>query len=316
MRCCPSRVPRLATTVLGLTALVACSPLAAPTETDLRSTTPTIVPVSPPSFGSIAEGAIDLTTLAGLIVFDDSQDVWSINADGTGLRRLTREPWREFDPTLSPDRRRIVYRSEPDEYPELWTMNADGSAQHQLTQEGGFPTWSPDGSMIAYAPPGGPSGRSWIAIMNADGSGKLRLPHTDRGEYPSWSPDADRIAFTNAISGERLMYIVDIDGSRVVDLSSVGEGTQVAWSPAGRSILFASQRDRSDNFRDIYVMSPDGSGVRRLTFTGGETPAWSPDGRYIVFSAPGGFGVMHADGSGITSLPVEGLSWASFPDWR
>ena len=76
---------------------------------------------------------IDLTSLTGRIVFDNFQDVSSINADGTGLRRLTRSPWPEFQPTLSPDRRFIAYRSEPHEYPQLWVMNADGSGQHRLT---------------------------------------------------------------------------------------------------------------------------------------------------------------------------------------
>jgi TolB protein len=157
---------------------------------------------------------------------------------------------------------------------------------------------------------------SWIAIMNADRSGQRRLPHTDGGEYPSWSPDGRRIAFNSNLSGGALMYIVDVDGSRVVDLSRVGEGGQVAWSPDGHSILFASHRDHPDNYRDIYVMRPDGSGVKRLTRAGADTPAWSPGGRYIVFSAPGGLGVMRADGSGVTSLPVEGVGEASFPDWR
>ena len=266
--------------------------------------------------GAPTGSPIDLSALSGRIVFDNLQDVWSVNADGTGLRRLTQSPWSEFQPTLSPDGRYIAYRSEPHESPELWVMNADGSGQHQLTPDGGFPTWSPDGSMLAYAPGGGSSGMSSIAIVNADGSGMRRLPHTDYGEYPSWSPDGKRIAFNSNLSGAARMYIVDVDGSRVVDLSRVGEGGQVAWSPDGRSILFASHRDHSDNYRDIYVMRPDGSGVRRLTRASGETPAWSPDSRYIVFSALGRLGVMRADGSGVTSLPVQGGAEASSPDWR
>ena len=260
--------------------------------------------------------SIDLASLSGRIVFDDLKDIWSIHTDGTELRRLTRSPWREFDPTMSPDGDLIAYRAEPNGYPELWLMNADGSGQHRLTRDGGFPTWSPDGSKIAYAPGGGMSGESWIAVINADGSGGRRLPHTEYGEYPSWSPDGERIAFNSNLSGEGLMSIVDVDGSRVVDLSEVGQGHEVSWSPDGRWILFASNRDHTDNFNDIYAMRPDGSDVRRLTHARAETPAWSPDGRYIVFAAPGGLGVMRADGSGITSLPLEGVGEPTFPDWR
>jgi Tol biopolymer transport system component len=316
MRRSHALVPRLATTALSLAAVVACSGPAAPTRTTLPLNTAATTPVSTSGPSTGADAAIDVTALTGRIVFDDSQDVWSINADGTGLVRLTESPWREFQPALSPDGRLVAYRSEPSDYPELWVMNADGSGQHQLTSEGGFPAWSPDGSKIAYAPPGGPSGRSSIAIMYPDGSGQRRLPDTDFGENPSWSPDGKRIVYTSAHTGERLMYVVDVEGSQVVGLSSAGEGSMVAWSPDGGSILFASHRDHPDNYRDIYAMRPDGSGVRRLTFDSAEAPAWSRDGRYIVFSAPGGLGVMRADGSGVTSLPVHGVAWASFPDWQ
>jgi Tol biopolymer transport system component len=268
-----------------------------------------------PTAGSASGLSVDVRSLPGRIVFSNYDDVWIVDADGMDLRRLTRSPWHEFDPSLSPDGRLIAYRSEPNDYPELWLMNADGSGQRRLTEDGGFPTWSSDGSMIAYAPGGGPLGKSSIAIMNPDGSGQRRLPGTDYGEYPSWSPDGKRIAFSSNLSGHALMAIVDVDGSRVVDLSSVGEGGKVAWSPDGRSILFQSHRDHSDNYTDLYAMRPDGTGVKRLTRANAETAAWSPDGRYIAFSA-GGLFVMRADGSGGTPLPIEGVGEATFPDWR
>src|SRR5439155_24401138 len=97
-------------------------------------------------------------------------------------------------------------------------------------------------------------------------------------------------------------------------LAGVDMGCQFVWPHDGRSILFTSERDHPDNYTDIYVMRPDGSGVQRLTDAHAYTPAWSPDGSRIVFSAPGLF-VMRADGSGITSLPVGGVGETSLPDW-
>jgi Tol biopolymer transport system component len=269
---------------------------------------------------SPSTAASDAPGPSGRIAFDNFDDVWTIDADDTDLTRLTHSPGPDFDPSWSPDGTQIAFRSERSGGPEIWVMNADGTGQHRLTR-GLSPAWSPDGSKIAYASPGEincPPGRgprcTGISIMNADGSGQLRLPHTDGGEYPSWSPDGKRIIFNSNLVGHHLMSIVDVDGSRVVDLSSVGEGWQVDWSPDGRSILFTSHRDHPDNYTDVYVMHPDGSAVRRLTHNRAYTPAWSPDGDHIVFSAPGLF-IMDPDGSEVRALHTPGVGETSLPDW-
>jgi TolB protein len=304
---------RALTTAAALPLLLACSGASVSDRAQQSS------PAGASPSASIGTRAPD-TSLSGRIVFDNHEDVWSINAGGTNLTRLTRSPWPEFDATWSPDGTQIAFRSERGGDPEIWLMNADGSEPRRLAP-GLSPAWSPDGSEIAYSSPGDilcPPGRglgcTGISIMNADGSRRHRVPNTDGGEYPSWSPDRERIAFNSNLSGDHVMYIVDVDGSGLADLSSVGEGWQVDWSPDGRSILFTSHRDHPDNYTDIYVMRPDGSGVERLTNNSAYTPAWSPDGRDIVFSAPGLF-VMRADGSGITSLPAEGMGETSLPDW-
>jgi Tol biopolymer transport system component len=304
---------RALTAAAALLLLLACS--GSPPSDRAQQSSPTS---ASPSIPIDTRSAV--TSLSGRIVFDNHDDVWSINADGTDLTRLTRSAWPEFDATWSPDGTQMAFRSEPDGDPEIWLMNADGSGKHRLTR-GLSPAWSPVGSEIAYSSPGDilcPPGRglrcTGLSIMNADGSGQHRVPNTDGGEYPSWSPDGERIAFNSNLSGDHVMYIVDVDGSNIVDLSGAGEGWQVDWSPDGRSILFTSERDHPDNYTDIYAMRPDGSGVERLTNNRAYTPAWSPDGRDIVFSAPGLF-VMRTDGSGITSLPLEGIGETSLPDW-
>jgi TolB protein len=247
------------------------------------------------------------SSLSGRIVFDNFDDVWTIDADGSGLTRLTHSPWHEFDPSWSPDGAQIAFRSERSGEPEIWVMNADGRDRRRVA-EGLSPAWSPDGSLIAF------SGRAGLSLVRPDGRGLRVLPHTEGGEYPSWSPDGKRIAFNSNLTGDHVMYIAQADGSKVVDLSRVGEGWQVAWSPDGRSILFTSHRDHPDNYTDVYAMRPDGSAIRRLTHNRAYTPAWSPDGNHIVVSAPGLF-IMDADGSHLKALSTPGLGETSLPDW-
>jgi TolB protein len=242
-------------------------------------------------------------------------DVYVVNADGTGLRRLTTNPGDDFDPSWSPDRRRIAFRSERSGEPEIWVMTADGTEQRRLTA-GFSPAWSPDGTLIAFSGPAvNPDGSHGIlSVIRPDGTRLRALPHTEGGEYPSWSPDGTRIAFNSNVTGEHVMFVIQADGSKVVDLSGVGEGWQVDWAPDGRSILFASGRDQADpGYADIYVMRPDGSGVRRLTDQRAYTPAWSPDGEHVVYSAPGLF-IMNPDGSGVTPLSTN-VGETSLPDW-
>jgi Tol biopolymer transport system component len=287
--------------------LVACSGGSAPSGSPSAPSTATL---SAPAGKDLA-----LAPLSGRIVFDNHEDVWTINADGTDLTRLTHSPAFEFDPSWSPDGTQIAYRSDRGDESEIWVMNADGTGQRRLTA-GLSPAWSPDGSSIAYASPGHDPNPplSGISIMKADGSGQHRLPNTDGGEYPSWSPDGKRIAFNSNLTGDHVMYIVDVDGSDLVDLASVGEGWQVDWSPDGRSILFTSHRDHPDAFTDVYVMRPDGSHLRRLTHNRAYTPTWSPDGGHIVFSAPGLF-IGDPDGSDVQAVPTPGTGETSLPDW-
>jgi dipeptidyl aminopeptidase/acylaminoacyl peptidase len=147
----------------GLVLVVAAALLAGCTWGDGGSTaTSTLSPSGPPSAAA---------RRAGRIVFSTAEDIYVVNGDGTGLRQLTTGPAAEFDPSWSPDGRRIAYRVDSGPAAaDIFVMNADGSGQRRIAS-GLSPAWSPDGAMIAYAddqgsfagalaaPPGWPGGR-------------------------------------------------------------------------------------------------------------------------------------------------------------
>jgi Tol biopolymer transport system component len=136
-------------------------------------------------------------------------------------------------------------------------MDADGSKQQRLTRTRArdfTPSWSPDGTRIAFERRQGRwdrvnprcklcGGRATIFevhVMNADGSrqrlltreqSKLGVARSDA--QPKWSPDGRRIAFVSKRDGNDEVYVVNADGSglRNSTRNSRGDEGSFAWSP-------------------------------------------------------------------------------------
>lgn len=215
--------------------------------------------------------------------YPGSRAIYVINADGSGLTRLTNSPASAYWPAWSPDGEKIAFAQYTPEGPSaVYTMNVDGSGVTRLTnqpQDESKPTWSPDGARIAFVR--GDS-ISDIFVMNADGSNQQRL--TD-GQFPvatpAWSPDGSRIAYARApASGSNPafhIHVMNADGSNVRQLTN-GPAMDwcPTWSPDGQQIVFASEgRDAAG--QQLFLINADGSGLTRLTDDpfGATQPSWS-----------------------------------------
>lgn len=114
-----------------------------------------------------------------------------------------------------------------------------------------------------------------------------------RDSYPHLSPDGRTLLFHSNRSGKQAIWAADADGGHprlLFDGGTLGiePGTPV-WSPDGGTIAFGMRPAGAtgDDESDVYVMRPDGSGIRRLTDAPGDDshPHWSADGRRIFFNS-------------------------------
>jgi TolB protein len=171
----------------------------------------------------------------------------------------------DYTPRWSPGGQ-IVFAREIDGASRIFVMNADGSGAHPLVEGQGAdydPVWSPDGTKIAYV--GGPDDEYYVEVVNADGTGHVRLTSSQADGTPAWSPDGTRIVFTSwrGEDEDDDVWIMNADGSGQHKLlgTDAGEYSPV-FAPVGDKLLFTSNRTGES---ELYSASATGSGAKRLT---------------------------------------------------
>jgi Tol biopolymer transport system component len=233
--------------------------------------------------GSTPSWSADGTKLIYTVNTNGNPDIWVVNADGTGQRRLTTDPGRDFHPFFSPDGRQIAFLSDREQSDEemVFVMNADGSNQHRVSND-----------------------------VTADLS-----------RSTPWSPDGRKLLFNgepSKSSPRKQVYIVNVDGTSQRKLTAfpVGDGSgDPCWSPDGRMIAFAGVEATESN---IFSMKADGTNQQRLTSTGVHGiyyPTWSPDGRFIAYTQNGIVKVMNADGTNLRPVSHISATDDSEPMW-
>lgn len=185
----------------------------------------------------------------------------------------------------------VVYTS----FDHLYVMNVDGSGRRQLTFGPNLdfrPTWSPDGTLIAYWSYGA-DGYD-LNVVRPDGQGELTI--ADRlapsvMDSISWAPDSRHLTFAGVAldapdSGSHI-YVAQADRPGTSEIGGPGlEGFEPILSPDGKQIAFKN-RDPADA---LWLMDADGSNAHRLTTTPGsgyafENTQWSRDGKRLLFLA-------------------------------
>ncbi len=186
---------------------------------------------------------------------------------------------------------KIVLMADPDNKGtfEIYTVIIDGSELKALTDNQTNeidPTWSPDGTQIAYASDS--EGNYEIFVMRADGTEVRRLTHEGATDFaPTWSPDSTQIAFTSNRDGDFEIYTMNaIDGGNITKLTNNGSNDlNPDWSPDGKWISFATNRSGSDF--EVYKLDVQTKEEHRLTDDGSDdmSPSWSPDSKLLAFSS-------------------------------
>lgn len=249
------------------------------------------------------------------------KEIYVMDYDGEGVKRLTDDKSIDLLPRFSADGRRMAYTGYKDGNPDLFLIDLETGRASTLSDEQGLNVaggFSPDGTKLLMTLSRGKSPNLYLKDLTSGSVARL-TSHFGADSTPTFSPDARQAAFVSDRSGNPQIYVLDLAAKTARRLSNMNWCDAPAWSPTGEWIAFAGRANRKDKM-DIFLVDVTGAQVRQLTHGEGsnEDPTWSPDGRLLAFSSTrdgrSQIYVMDADGSAPRRVAdVPGAS--STPHW-
>jgi TolB protein len=246
-------------------------------------------------------------------------DIFSVKADGTGLRNLTRTGGFVEQMAFSPDRRELAFVALVRGRETIYAMGSTGRARRQLARRllgESELAWAPGRKLLAFT--GARLGRVFdqsVFLVPTSGRGRPRAVCAGYCAFPTWSSDGQQLSYGTDRENDGVFRMVVASFGGRVQWSRDDSGNPL-WSPDNRTIMFS----QGGGARGLALATRTG---RVKTTIDGRFGVWSPDSRWILFNRGPTYDdgnedlyVARADGTGVR-LVVErssGGRWS--PDGR
>lgn len=175
----------------------------------------------------------DGKTLAVVLTKDSGSQIYTMQRDGSGLRRLTSTGNINTEPFFSHDGQSIYFTSDRSGGPQIYKMDINGGNVSRVTFTGTYnisPRLSPDDKLMTYVTRR--EGRFRIATLNLETGAEAILTSTSRDESPSFAPNGRFILYATKAGSQGILSMVSNDGSVQQDLKSSNvDIAEPTWGP-------------------------------------------------------------------------------------
>jgi len=175
----------------------------------------------------------DGTKLAIVLTYGANSQMYTINADGTGLKQVTKSTAIDTEPTWSRDAKWIYFSSDRGGRPQIYKVSSSGGDAQRVTFDGAYnvsPRFSPDGKSLAMIRNEG--GKFRVALQDLASGQVQLLSDGSQDESPSFAPNGRMILYATRAGGHGALAAVSSDGRVKQRLSEAGgDIREPAWGP-------------------------------------------------------------------------------------